>query len=156
MTTEIRKTDHGGTIKNPQRKRRPLPTYAYAHMVFCSSKAVGEKSFKKFESEIADILERFAEKYVIEIRGFACLDKSLHIQLRVNKRLLYPAFVRAISAAIMMKVTGFSRWNKKPSGYQFWDHRPFTRVISLKKDFISLRDPVKLKNFEAEIFKAKD
>lgn len=50
----------------------------------------------------------------------------------------------------MIKVTGFSRWRKKPKGFVFWDARPFTRIVSAFKDYLNIRDYILLNQFEAQ------
>jgi hypothetical protein len=71
------------------------------------------------------------------------LDGAKHL-----KREHYRSFIRAITAAIMMRVTGFNQWNPKPKGFQFWDLRPFTRIVSSFKYIMNLRDYIQINKLE--------
>lgn len=142
------KTDHGGDHKNPQKRARPLSTKESMHLVLRSTKAQGSLSFYKHKKEIDQILQRFAAKYHIQILSYANAGNHIHLHLKLFKRQTYTKFIRAITAAVMMKVTGFCRDRPKPLNYKFWDQRPFTRVIRSFRAFKNIVDYIQVNVFE--------
>lgn len=138
------KSGHGGDIKNPQKRARPLSVSDSMHLVLRSSKAHGTWSMKRQSKKIDEIHPRFATKYYVEIISYANVGNHLHLHIKLFKRRFYAPFIRAITAAIMIAVTGYSRWNKKPADFQFWDQRPFSRVIQSFKAFKNLVDYIQI------------
>ncbi len=143
------KSDHGGDHKNPQKRARPLSTKDSMHLVLRSTKAQGKLSFSRHTKDIEKILKTFADKYHIKILSCANAGNHLHLHLKLFKRQTYNKFIRAITAAIMMKVTGFCRDRPKPLHYQFWDQRPFTRVIQSFRAFKNIVDYIQINVFES-------
>ncbi len=144
------RSDHGGSLKHPQKRRRPLSTSQSMHIVLRSSKARGKFSFKKYQKSIDQILMTFANKYYVQILSYANVGNHIHLHIKLFKRKFYAPFIRAVTAAIMIKVTGFSKWNKKPEGFRFWDHRPFSRIASGFKAFLHLTDYIQINKEEAK------
>ncbi|MGE0633953.1 MAG: hypothetical protein AB7O96_16180, partial [Pseudobdellovibrionaceae bacterium] len=74
----------------------------------------------------------------------------LHFQIRLSNRHTYKPFIRALTAAIAMAVTGASRWKplKKEPKDRFWDYRPFTRVVQSFKAYLNLRDYIQINQIE--------
>ncbi len=143
------KTDHGGDLKNPQKRQRPLSTKESMHLVLRSTKAQGRLSFNKHKKDIDRILQSFAGKYHIQILSYANVGNHIHLHLKLFRRQSYTKFIRAITAAIMMKVTGFCRDRPKPINYKFWDQRPFTRVIQSFRAFKNIVDYIQVNVFES-------
>lgn len=129
-----RRSTHGGALKSPQKYRRPLALRGRNHFVLRSTKAKGSWSFRRHKFEIAEILKRFASKHLVGLVSYANVGNHLHLNLEIPDRKSYIRFIRAISSAIAALITGYSRWNKAPEGFQFWDARPFSRVLSSWKE----------------------
>lgn len=132
------RSQHGGSLKNPQKRKRPLSFRARNHFVLRSTKAKGVWSFRKHKHEISVILQKFAKRHHIGLQNSANVGNHIHLSLECGSRKQYVKFIRAVSAAIMMKVTGYSRWNKAPEGFQFWDARPFSRIVASWKELKTL------------------
>jgi hypothetical protein len=146
---------YGGVLLKTRKGRfgpRPLDTRNTMHLVLRSTKATGEWSFKKpkHERKISEIVSRFSKKYGIKILLLANVGNHLHFQIKLSNRFSYAPFIRAVSAAIAMAVTGASRWSPliKEAKGRFWDYRPFTRVIQGFKAFLNLRDYIKINQLE--------
>lgn len=139
---------HGGEIKNPQKTKRPLTFRFRNHFVLRSTKAKGEWSFRRHRFEVAEILRRFARKHSIGLTSYANVGNHIHLSLEVSNRESYRKFIRAVSAAIMMQVTGFSRWKKAPENFQFWDARPFSRILVSWKEVLTLEKYLELNRWE--------
>ena len=120
------------------------------HLVLRSSKARGEWSFlrKKNYLAIERILVKFSEKHGVEILRAANVGNHVHLQIKLARRAAYRPFVRAITAAIMMSTTGYSRWKRAPKNFRFWDRRPFTRVIVGFRALLGLRQYIEINRLE--------
>ena len=118
------------------------------HLVLRSTQAKNQWRFLRFESEIQQLITKFANKNYIHIISVANVGNHLHIHLRVRGRHYFKAFIRALTAAIMMRVTGFNRWNPAPKGFRFWDNRTFTRIISTCKEFLNLKAYIEVNQWE--------
>jgi REP element-mobilizing transposase RayT len=127
------------------------------HLVMRSSKATGPWSFKepKNEREIRRVIQKFSMKYHVTIISMANVGNHLHLHIKLTKRWTYKPFIRAITSAIAMAVTGASRWNplKKEAKDKFWDYRPYTRVVQAYRAFLNLRDYIKINQYEGAGYK---
>lgn len=142
---------YGGTLRNKRKNRkgpRPLAVKHSMHLSLKSSKAKGEWSFYRHRRTIRGIVDKFATKYGVKIHSMANVGNHLHIHIQLANRFTYRSFIRAITAAIAMAVTGASRWNKL--GIKFWDYRPFTRVIVGLRAFLGMRDYVLINEIESQ------
>jgi hypothetical protein len=86
----------------------------------------------------------------VQIESYVNVGNHLHLQIKLFRRQYYAPFIRAITAAIMICVSGFTRWKKKTNGFQFWDLRPFTRIASTYREFLRLNDYIALNIEEAK------
>lgn len=116
------------------------------HLVLRSTKAVGKWSFIKHRKKVWGILDKFAKKYAVKVISRGNAGNHLHLQIQLSSRHFYRAFIRAVTAAIAMAVTGTSRWNKL--GIKFFDRRPFSRVIIGRRAFLTVRDYVRVNHLE--------
>jgi REP element-mobilizing transposase RayT len=162
---------YGGSLQTTRKGRaygRPVSTKHSMHFVLRSTKARGEWSFLRHKKAIAEILKRFADKNGVKIESFANVGNHLHLHLKLANRHAYKPFIRAITSAIMMRVTGASRWkqysecasqlvrhNENTSRQarsvrsgRFWDRRPFSRIVVSFKAALNLRDYILINKFE--------
>ena len=142
------KSDHGGSLPNPQKRKRPLGFRSTTHLVLRSTKAVKKWSFRRKHNFIEDTLYKFAKKHHIHVLSHANVGNHLHLHLRISSRKNYKAFIRALSSAIALGITGYNRWNKAPEGFKFWDQRPFSRIVSTWNEFMNLKKYVELNRWE--------
>jgi REP element-mobilizing transposase RayT len=129
---------------------RPLSTQASIHLVLRSTKATGLWSFlhKNNQAKVRAILQKFSRKYAVRILSFANVGNHLHLQIKLSNRFAYKPFIRAITAAIAMAVTGWSRWTKVIDGERFWTERPFTQIVTAFKYHLNLRDYIEINKIE--------
>jgi REP element-mobilizing transposase RayT len=143
---------YGGELLKTRKGRstgRPLSTKFTMHLVLRSSKAKGKNSFRNFKKEITQILEKFGTKFGITIVRMANVGNHIHLQIKLSNRFTYKPFIRAITAAIAMKVSGRNRWtNAATKKEKFWDLRPFSRVIESFKGFLNLGDYIEINQLE--------
>ena len=126
---------------------RPLSMGRTMHFVLKSTKATGPWSFRTKKALIEAILEKFAQKHGVDLLNTAVQGNHLHLNLQVSAVRGYKRFIRAVTAAIAMAVTGASRWN--PLGIRFWDRRPFSRIVLTPSDEITVQNYVELNKLEA-------
>lgn len=147
----------GGSLMTTRKGRlghRPLATKASMHLVLRSSKAKGDWSFRrpKHAAKITQIAQHFAAKNGVRILSLANVGNHLHFHIQLTTRYGYRPFIRAVTAAIAMAVTGASRWRplKGSAKDRFWDYRPFTRVVTGFRAFLKLRDYVEINQWEGQ------
>ena len=150
---------YGGSLLMKRKGRlhgRPLSTRESMHLVLRSTLAKGEWSFRRpcHARKVDFILGRFAKRFGVTLISVANSGNHLHIHLRLGCRHTYRAFIRAVTAAIAMAVTGASRWKKL--AIRFWDRRPFTRVVVGRKAFLLVEDYVRINDIEAELGMSRD
>jgi len=146
---------YGGVLQRTRAGRarpRPLTTSGTIHLVLRSSKARGAWSFRAANNErkIKEITERFAHKHGIRIHSLANVSNHLHLHVGLSNKDSYRPFIRALTAAIAMAITGASRWKplKKSAKDKFWDYRPFTRLVHGLKAFLRVNDYVDVNELE--------
>lgn len=120
------------------------------HLVLRSSKAKGEWSFKRkiHAQKISAIIAKFAKKHHVRVLSIANVGNHLHIHIQLIKRAAYKPFIRAITSAIAMAITGVSRWQKSKTKTKFWDYRPFTRVVRGFRAALTLKDYIAINQLE--------
>jgi REP element-mobilizing transposase RayT len=147
------RTDYGGSLQTRRKGRqgsRPISTKWSMHLVLRSTKATKKWSMllPRNKARIKAILNKFAKKYGVVLISGANVGNHLHLEIRLTNRHTYKPFIRAITAAIAMAITGGSRWNKLE--IKFWDHRPFSRIVETWREVLSLRDYIKINQFEGK------
>ena len=147
---------YGGELLKTRKGRsgpRPLATRGTIHLVLRSAKAKGDWSFKKHDGRIREIIGKFSRKYGVKVLSLANVGNHLHFQLKLSRHHLWNPFIRAVTAAITMAVTGANRWNPSRPGSEgrkerFWDYRPFTRVVQSWRGYLKLKDYILINQWE--------
>ena len=148
------KSDYGGALRNKRSGRagpRPISTQHSMHLVLRSSKATGEWSLlrEKNKIKVKEIIDRFSRKWGVVVKRMENVGNHLHLHIQITSRHTYRKFIRAITGAIAMAVTGASRRNSlkaisrqnRPNKLdRFWDLRPFTRFVTGLKAITILRE----------------
>jgi hypothetical protein len=168
---------YGGELLKTRKGRarpRPLSTRETMHLVLRSSKAQGPWSFRQPRNAkaVKALTAKFAAKYGVKILHAANVGNHLHFHVKLTNRRTYAPFIRALTAAVAMAVTGANRWNgsmeaaikargapmqgpsattsKPPASARFWDYRPFTRVIQGLRARLTLRDYLFINQLEGQ------
>ena len=146
---------YGGDLRKTRKGRqgaRPLDTQNSLHLILKSSKATGAWSFalKPNRLKIERIVRKFSLKYGVKVYSTANVGNHLHFQLKLGNRYTYDPFIKAITSAIAMAITGASRW--KPlvamGVKQFWDQRPYSRVLKSFRELLNLSDYIQINRLE--------
>ncbi|MCB0391769.1 MAG: transposase [Bdellovibrionales bacterium] len=148
-------SSYGGDLLKTRKGRaiaRPLAIKKTIHLVLRSSKANGAWSFRKKENmnSINQILGKFCSKYGIKILSKANVGNHLHLHIKLSSRFTYAPFIRAITSAIAIAITGASRVKPMKTLIEgkFWDTRPFTRILSSWREHLNLSEYIKLNQLE--------
>ena len=156
---------YGGDLLKTRAGRargRPLSTRETMHLVLRSSKAKGEWSFRRprNENSVNRIIDRFSVRYGVRVISMANVGNHLHMQIKLSNRFGYKPFIRAVTAAIAMTITGRNRWTQTAEnsgqGEKFWDYRPFTTVVSSLRAVLNLRDYIRINQLEGDGYKRGD
>ncbi len=144
---------YGGVLRNKAKNRgaRPLSKKDSLHVVMRSSLAKGNWSFRNpvVMKKMGQFIQDFSQKKGIQILSLANVGNHLHLHVKITNRTLYKAWIRGISSAIAMMVAKRKGLEElKKENKKFWDYRPFTRVISSFKAFLSLKDYIEINQFE--------
>lgn len=151
------RSSYGGILlktRAGRRRGRPLSTKETMHLVLRSSKAKGEWSFRKSHNaaHINRLVDKFSFRYGVRVISMANVGNHLHFQIKLSNRFGYRPFIRALTGAIAMAITGRNRWNltenKLNDRERFWDYRPFTRVVESFNALLNLRDYVRINQLE--------
>lgn len=147
----------GGQFLHKKRKRRrPLSTKEPIHLVMRSSWAMGNHAFTRPQNKkaIEAITTSLAKKYGVRIYQKAIVSNHLHFVLRIQNRDSYKGFVRLLTGKIASHIMGGQSFTSflnhvrgdrsgqngsiqeiQGKGQQFWQFRPFSRVMTWGRDF---------------------
>ena len=147
------KSAYGGDLMKTRQGRvgpRILATRQTMHLVLRASRAKGAFSFRTASNsrKIREIVARFSERYGVKVISLANVGNHLHFHIKLSNRFTYVKFIRAVTAAIAMAVTGRSRWNSQVWSGKFWDYRPFTRVLQSYQEYLNLNDYIQINAWE--------
>ncbi|GIL16775.1 MAG: hypothetical protein BroJett040_05260 [Oligoflexia bacterium] len=146
------KKEFGGSLlkKSHAKTSRPISTKQAMHLTLRSSLAKGERSFlaTRVRSKLIEEKIRInAKKFGVQIYRYANVGNHLHLLVRPTYRRGFISFLRAISGVIARIALGVERGQARsseasqlaPESIQFWDQRPWTRVLAWMADFINVR-----------------
>lgn len=143
----------GALLKGKRKSLRPLSSKDAIHFVMRSCWARGNDSFlsKRNRELIGSILTNFSKKFGVKIYERAINGNHIHLLLRITNRVLYKAFIKAVTGKIACHVMGgqsfklFSSSRVNPERGDgvhtinktqgFWEFRPFSRIVNWGSDF---------------------
>lgn len=146
---------HGGHYfrKSWGRKRRHIAGAGSMNLTLRSSQARGQWSFRNERNRhlIKLITKKFSARFKVTVIRVSNVGNHLHFHVMFPNKKVYLKFIRAITAAIAIAITGCSRWTKGlPT--PFWDERPFTRPIANAHEFAVYENYLDLNDLEGEGF----
>lgn len=151
----------GGTLLTRAKNRtfRPLSQKTPLHLVLRSSISGQTPGWSLKLPQNAKYIERTirlnAERFGVRIQEFSNNGNHLHLLLRITNRTLYKRFIKAVTGAIALKITGSNRLERLTKGkrrdgkFRFWDFRPFSRIVVGWKGYIIARDYVVMNALES-------
>jgi REP element-mobilizing transposase RayT len=124
----------GAYLKNSNPKeKRPISTKRAMHLVVRSSMAKGPLSFLRNDRKISDIIYKQAKSCGVKIYRLANAGNHLHLIILPSSRIAFSRFIRAVTGLIARLVLKAQRGSARE--IQFWDKRPFTRILEWGKEF---------------------
>ena len=142
--------EHGGDLNLGRRKEmRPLDRKKVIHVTMRAGKARGPLSFRTRRNFvfIADTVRSKAEKFGVKVQSWANVGNHLHLQVRMRSRKEFGQFLKAMTGTIARHVTGARRGKKFG---KFWDGLVHTRVLTSKREELSLSRYILLNQVEGE------
>ena len=147
---KVARSEHGGE-RQRRHSARPIHTRRNMHLILKSSRARGDWSFSSPQNrqKTNEILEKFSRKHGVRVLDRADAGNHIHLTIQIKNRFLYRPFIQALTSALMMAITGTSRWSKPLGAKKFWDHRPYSRIVAAgKKAFETLRDYLEINRLQ--------
>lgn len=138
---EMKSAKHfGGSYlkKSHAKTKRPITTKRSMHLVMRSSLAKGERSLLKHARSIQELVRLQAQKFGVRVYRFANAGNHLHMVILPSSRKSLNGFLRSISGLIARIVLGAERGAAGKSAVknvQFWDQRPFTRILEWGREY---------------------
>lgn len=117
----------GALLKGNPKLKRPISIKNASHLVLRSVLAQGPLSFLRKDGEIQQITKRQAKKFGVKIYRYANGGNHLHMIILPRSRQAFNSFIRSITGLIARLVLGAERGSAK--NLQFWERRPFTRIV---------------------------
>ena len=140
----------GGDQRSTRNSRtyRPITTRQSMHLVLKSKHAKGDWSFLRPRNKaiITALLKKYSKVFGVKIFSSANVGNHLHLHAKFQSHQAYKSFIRVLSAAIALKITGASKINKLKE--RFWTQSPYTRFVFGIKDFLSISDYIKVNQLE--------
>lgn len=134
------------TRRAERARRRPLSTKDSMHVVLRSTQAVGKWSFRKEPELIKRLIHKYAKKNGVKVHGVANVGNHLHLHIKLTNRFTYDRFIRALTGAIALAITGASKLRKLAK--RFWDRRPYSRIVRGRRAYLDLTDYVGINQLE--------
>ena len=153
----------GSLLKRSHAKgKRPFSKKLAVHLVLRSSRASGSKSLLRHARRVEALVLEEATRRSVKLHGAANAGNHLHLLVQAPSRDHLSDFLRAISGRVAMLVTGArkGRGARKDQGSRtsdsanggFWDQRPFSRLVALGRDFLSVLAYITLNSTEVAGF----
>ncbi|MEO5667287.1 MAG: transposase [Bdellovibrionota bacterium] len=151
----------GSLLRNSHAKtKRPFSKKLAVHLVLRSSHATGPRSLLRQGRRVDEILIEEARKQNLKLHGAANAGNHLHLLVQAPSRDHLNAFLRAVSSRISMLVTGARKGTPQTQALskhaaasaRFWDQRPFSRLVSVGRDFMNTLAYISLNSTESAGF----
>ena len=139
---------HGGEHSKGKRKGlRPFDPKQALHVVLRSSKARGKYSMLAPQhcNHIRNLVSRLKARWGVSVYRYANVGNHLHLLIRAKSRTDWQGFIRELSGAIAIIVTGAKKGSAlarskttdiaESAKRGFWDHLVFTRIVQFGRDF---------------------
>ncbi len=129
--------------KSHAKKARPIAIKKTMHLTLRSSKARGDLSFRFNQERILKIEKTVrlqAQKFGVEIFRYANVGNHLHLLVKASYRKGFIYFLRSISGIIARIALNAEKGKSKlKESTQFWDQRPWTRILFTWTEFKNVK-----------------
>lgn len=140
----------GSAGKGNPTSRRPFSKKCDVHLVLKSRFAVGENSFLRASNRkaIKTIIERSARRFYVTLRRNINVGNHLHLLIHAPTAEAQKNFLRTVTALVAREVSG-ARKGSPSKWEQFWDGRPFSRLIPWGRAHQTILKYLSLNSLEA-------
>ncbi len=128
--SQVGKPFGGARLKGHPKGKRPFSKKHLMHLILKSSRAKGQRSFLHFKNRkmVDQLVRTLAKSSGVEIRDYVNVGNHLHILIKSAHRGLLNRFLRSLCGLLPRKLFGCEKG--APLGFEFWDGRPFTKIIA--------------------------
>ncbi len=119
---------YGGSLQY-RKLERPLSTTKAVHLTIRSKACKNGISLRSETSAINKHIFTFSESFGLKVYKHAINSNHIHLVIRIKDRRQYNGFIRALTGTIALK------FKMKCKTTNFWDLRPFTRLVNWGRDF---------------------
>jgi hypothetical protein len=137
----------GAHLKGNPKHKRPISIKKSSHLVMRSVLAKGPHSFLRFDKKVRAIVNKQASKFGVKVYSLANAGNHLHLIVLPRSRYAYNGFIRSTTGLIARLVLGAEK--ASPKNMQFWEKRPFTRIVEWGRDFKRVTDYLQQNTLEA-------
>jgi REP element-mobilizing transposase RayT len=146
----FRRSDtHGGSLRRRRRGRgaRPINSKNPIHLVLRRhrSRNGSFRNPREFYLILAAI-RQYSRRFAVKIEMQAIQGNHIHFLIRVGNRTQFQSFVRVLAGQIAQRVTDTFRERKTQD---FWEHRPWTRIVKGWKAYQIVQAYIHLNEQEA-------
>ncbi len=128
---QVVKTFGGQLLQNKRKSKRPLSIKAPIHLVIKSEKAKGNLSFVNHQSAIIRAISAVSKKWNITICDQAVNFNHVHFVIRIRSESDYRSWIRELTSKVVRLISVKSGTKIA----QFFDLRPWTRILSWGRDY---------------------
>ncbi len=140
----------GEALKGNPRGVRPIK---FKNALYVSFKTSTNKDLKLKNSLIRRIIKKQSRAHKIKIHKSLISKNSIQLLINVKSQRAYSSFIRATTGLIARLVLKAQKGS--PKGVKFWIARPFSKIISMGKEFISVKKYISKPYSKAVGFKLK-
>jgi REP element-mobilizing transposase RayT len=99
---------YGGELRNRRKGRgqRAISTKHSMHLVLRSSLAKGVWNLRRHDNKIKNTTKKYTDKYGVRLISLANVGNHLHMQIQLTNRHTYAPFIKALTSALAVAVTG--------------------------------------------------
>jgi REP element-mobilizing transposase RayT len=138
-----------GTRGNPNRAR-PFSKKCDTHIVLKSRYAVGSHSFLRAANRkmVKQIIEKSAKRFYVTLRRNINVGNHLHLLIHSPSAEMQRNFLRTVTALIARKILNANK-GSPATIRQFWDGRPFSRLVPWGRAYQAILNYLSLNSLEA-------
>lgn len=133
----------GSLLKGKRKSARPLSSKHPIHLVLHSQIVRKAGGFLRHQKFVRQVIERTAKKWGVNVYDLALAIDHIHSAVRIPNREAYRRFIQSVTGTIALEL------NPSPVKCDFWDVRPFTRIVEWGKAFGRLKKYIKMNVLEA-------
>jgi hypothetical protein len=132
--SEIKDAFGGHLLKNSNAKAaRPLSGSSFMQIVLKSRTTASSQQWgKNIKARMLKITKDMGNRHRVQIKEFTWKKNQLYLNIRLSRKKRYTPFIRALSGAIAIQMSGANKFNALNES--FWQGRPWTCILNIIKN----------------------